>query len=113
MKELGEWGDGVGFAVVVWDGALVCLPGSGCVGFHSEAGGFARLKHDNIVDVCDLWRSEDGRLFISMELLRGVTMCAAMKFHRWIDDWTVVELMVEILSAIHKSHGPGLIHRDL
>src|ERR1700736_365624 len=46
--------------------------------FLMEAKASARINHPNIIEVIDVGQSEDGALFMVMELLTGVSLETAM-----------------------------------
>src|SRR5580658_3520638 len=85
---------GEGASGVVWAGEhvelgrklaiKVLLPGHGSASdaierFRREARAVARLSHPNLVQLYDFGRSLDGRVFLAMELLHGVTVDELVK----------------------------------
>jgi len=78
-----------------------------------------RLKHPNIVDVYEL-DEVGGNLFISMELVEGVTLRQVIQTRQVIPGAVVMEIAVAIASGLTKAHGArstarsmGLVHCDL
>lgn len=82
--------------------------------FLNEAKVSARINHPNIVEIIDVGQTDDGQLFIVMELLNGVTL--EMALHRQVPPMTFHELarvMVDVASAMEAAHAAGVVHRDL
>ncbi len=82
--------------------------------FMLEARVSARVNHPNIIEVIDVGQTEDGTLFLVMELLHGQSLEAAlrrqkpaMRVHEFLD------VMVEVARALAAAHKSGVIHRDL
>src|SRR3984957_7656717 len=85
--------------------------------FRREARAVAKLSHPNLVQLYDFGRSFDGRVFLAMELLTGVTLDKHMKDGREGDggmDWREsVDLAIDACRALEAAHSAGLVHRDL
>ncbi|MFO0666990.1 MAG: serine/threonine-protein kinase [Polyangiaceae bacterium] len=82
--------------------------------FLKEAKVSARIDHPNIIEVIDVGQTDDGSLFLVMELLTGVTLETALR--RQQPPMTLSELtfvMVEVARALSAAHRSGVIHRDL
>jgi eukaryotic-like serine/threonine-protein kinase len=75
-----------------------------------EARAMARLSHPNVIAVHDVG-ALDGRVFVAMELVDGVTLSD------WLTettrDWRdVVSLFVQAGRGLAAAHAVGLVHRD-
>jgi serine/threonine protein kinase len=82
--------------------------------FLKEAKVSARVNHPNIIDILDVGQTDDGKLFLVMELLSGVPLEVAMR--RQTPPMTIPELvfvMTEVASALAAAHRAGVVHRDL
>ncbi|HEY8076285.1 MAG TPA: serine/threonine-protein kinase [Labilithrix sp.] len=82
--------------------------------FLKEAKVSARVNHPNIIDVNDVGQTEDGQLFLVMELLTGIPLDVALR--RQNPPMTSYELalvMIEVASALAAAHKSGIVHRDL
>lgn len=84
--------------------------------FIKEAQIARRLRHDNIVSVHDVSTTDEGVLYLSMELLKGTSLRAYLKKHRQVRKMVSVRLAIDvtlqILRALEYAH-KMVIHRDL
>ncbi|MBT8492306.1 MAG: serine/threonine protein kinase, partial [Deltaproteobacteria bacterium] len=80
--------------------------------FIQEAQAVNQIRHRNIVDITDLVETEDGNIFIIMELLEGQSLTALLREGR-LGRERAVALLVQICDALAAAHGQGIIHRDL
>jgi tetratricopeptide (TPR) repeat protein len=75
-----------------------------------EAQALARLKHPHVVTVYDAGRV-DGQVFVSMELVPGMTMGDWLRARK--RTWTeVIALMRQAAAGLQAAHDAGIIHRD-
>jgi serine/threonine-protein kinase len=82
--------------------------------FLLEAKVSARINHPNIIEIIDVGQSEDGSLFLVMELLNGSSLDVAMR--RQQPPMTVYDLLLymkEVGVALDAAHRSGVVHRDL
>jgi serine/threonine protein kinase/tetratricopeptide (TPR) repeat protein len=82
--------------------------------FEREARAASALNHPHICTIYDVGTAPeaDGRPYLVMELLRGVTLYEAMSSGP-LSVPTVIALGVQIAEALDVAHGAGIIHRDL
>ena len=81
--------------------------------FRREARIAAQLRHPGITTVYDIG-SDDGCLFIVMELLHGRDLEAALaEWPAGLPVGMVVELAVQAAGALHAAHAGHIVHRDL
>jgi serine/threonine protein kinase len=79
--------------------------------FEDEARAVAALSHPNILSVHDIG-SENGQLYIVMELLEGETL--RERLGRAPLPWRkAVEGAAAIADGLAAAHGKGIVHRDL
>ncbi len=81
--------------------------------FRREARAAGRMQHPNAVTVTDFGTTEDGYLYIVMELLEGRTLRDLIAHEAPLDPARAVSLMLQTCSAVGAAHDAGLIHRDL
>ncbi len=81
--------------------------------FLREAKHTARIQHENIVDVFDLGRGEDGDLFFVMELLAGQTLSQLLQSQERLEPELATHVGAQIADALEAAHRGGIVHRDL
>ncbi|MEM1417326.1 MAG: serine/threonine-protein kinase, partial [Myxococcota bacterium] len=77
-----------------------------------EAKTASSIEHDNIVDVVSFDVTDDGRVFLVMELLRGESLADALD-HGPMPLERALPLAYQVADALQAAHDAGVIHRDL
>lgn len=80
--------------------------------FEREAHTISRLQHPNTITVFDFGQSEDGFLFLSMELLEGVTLTDAIKRGPMRAN-RAVHIASQMCRSLAEAHRAGIVHRDI
>jgi serine/threonine-protein kinase len=78
-----------------------------------EACVLANLDHPAIVDVLDAGVLADGRAWLAMNIIDGVTLAKRLSDERTLPAAEVVRLLSHVASALAAAHGAGVVHRDL
>ncbi len=80
--------------------------------FLHEARAATRLEHPNVITVFDFGRTDDGLLYIVMELLNGRSLADEIE-RGPIAPLRTVQLIAQVADAVQHAHDRGLVHRDL
>jgi serine/threonine protein kinase/Tfp pilus assembly protein PilF len=80
--------------------------------FEQEACAASALNHPNILTIHEFGRSEDGTNFIVMEFVEGVTL-TERKANGRTSVGEVLDVAVQVASALSAAHEAGIIHRDI
>ena len=80
--------------------------------FYNEAKACSRLQHPNTIRMFDFGQTSDGRLFMTMELLEGISLRQAivqgpMAYSR------VLKILIQCCASLAEAHSIGIIHRDI
>ncbi|WP_345584863.1 serine/threonine-protein kinase [Streptomyces prasinosporus] len=77
-----------------------------------EAWAAARIADRNVVTVYDV-ATEDGRPWIVMELVRGLSLAEVLDAEGPLPPRRAAHIGAEVLAALRAAHGAGVLHRDV
>lgn len=80
--------------------------------FHREAQALTELSNPHIVNIYDI-SEKNGLQYLVMEYVPGTNLKEYIEKHHQLSYQRVVEIMMQILSAVKEAHSHGIIHRDL
>ncbi len=81
--------------------------------FQQEAKTLASLEHPGIVTIFDFGQSDDGALYLVMELLRGRSLEELVAEQGPLSGAAVIEIALQTADAVAEAHALGIVHRDL
>ena len=80
--------------------------------FYNEAKACSRLQHPNTIRMFDFGQTSDGRLFMTMEFLDGVSLRDAVAKGP-LAPQRVVKILIQCCASLAEAHSIGIIHRDI
>ncbi len=80
--------------------------------FRTEAKAASRVGSDHIVELYDFAELPDGRLFFTMELVKGPTLAKEIA-DRPLDGARVIGILRQVCKGLAAAHQAGVIHRDI
>jgi eukaryotic-like serine/threonine-protein kinase len=81
--------------------------------FFNEARAAAAVRHPGIVEIYDFGHDDEGRAFIVMEYLEGVTLTRRIEGEPPIERDEALDIAAQIASVLAAAHEAGIVHRDL
>jgi len=82
--------------------------------FLKEIETHSRLSHKNIVGYIEFIKSSDGRMFLVMERIKGISLLEIIKkLGRQNDEENIASILIQVLEALEHAHERRIIHRDL
>lgn len=81
--------------------------------FRREAQAAARLKHPNAVSIYDFGVTNDGLVYLVMELVEGQNLRHIIKQQGPLSSATVSEITNQVCAALQVAHQQHVVHRDL
>jgi len=81
--------------------------------FEREARAAASLTHPNTIRIFEFGASDDGVLFIAMELLEGLDVEALVEVAGPLPPARAVKLVRQACASLAEAHVAGIVHRDI
>jgi tRNA A-37 threonylcarbamoyl transferase component Bud32 len=81
--------------------------------FQREAQAAARLKHPNAVTIHDFGVSEDGIIYLIMELVEGQNLRTIIKKEGPMTAAAAANVIRQVCAALTEAHRQNIIHRDI
>lgn len=80
--------------------------------FRSEAEALRQLEHAGIVRIRGTGETDDGRLFIAMELVVGCDLGRLLRAEK-LPPARAYEIFLKVCAALTHAHSRGIVHRDV
>jgi eukaryotic-like serine/threonine-protein kinase len=81
--------------------------------FRREAEAAARLKSPHTVQLYDFGVTDEGRLYLVMELLDGLDLDSLVRRDGPLTAARVVHILRQVCESLEEAHDVGLVHRDI
>jgi serine/threonine protein kinase len=81
--------------------------------FQIEAQAASSLSHPNLIVTNDFGVTSDGRPYLVMELLDGLSLSDLLKQEKRLPLERAVPIFIQICDALSHAHAKGVLHRDL
>ncbi len=81
--------------------------------FRREALVAANLQSPHTVAIYDFGVTDDGTLYIVMELLEGMTLDALVREHGPLPANRVIAILRQVSESLAEAHAAGVVHRDI
>jgi eukaryotic-like serine/threonine-protein kinase len=81
--------------------------------FRREAQAAARLKHPNVVAIHDFGVSDDGVIYLVMELVEGRNLRTVIREQGPLAPSLATEIVRQVCAALTVAHRQQIVHRDL
>lgn len=79
----------------------------------AEARRAGRVVDEHCARILDVGETEDGTVYLAMELAAGETLDLWLRGGKGLPPHTAVEILAQVCHALVAIHGAGLVHRDL
>ena len=81
--------------------------------FRREAEACSKLTNPHTVTIYDFDETEDGTLYLAMELLRGRALQEVERTDSPLEPRRVLQILDQVAEALGEAHGLGIVHRDM
>jgi serine/threonine-protein kinase len=80
--------------------------------FAREAEAVSRLSHVNVISVLDFGETEEGLLYLVMDLAAGESLAELVHREAPLNAARAIEILARLAKGLSHAHGHGLVHRD-
>ena len=95
---------------MVGDGATAQLA---VARFRREAEAAAQLRSPHTIEIYDFGVTQDGTLYLVMELLEGTDLESLVRKHGPLPPGRVIYILRQVCESLEEAHTSGLVHRDI
>ncbi|HXI13723.1 MAG TPA: protein kinase [Thermoanaerobaculia bacterium] len=80
--------------------------------FLQESHAASVLNHPNVSVIYEVGESAEGKIFIAMEYIEGVTLSQA-RSNRTMESAEILDIAIQASDALDEAHSRGITHRDI
>lgn len=80
--------------------------------FAREAEAVSRLSHGNVISVVDFGETEEGLLYLVMDLADGESLAQLVHREAPLEPARAIEILARLAKGLAHAHRNGLVHRD-
>jgi hypothetical protein len=91
----------------------VALAQTAVARFRREAEAAARLRSPHTVELYDFGVTEEGTLYLVMELLEGQNLEVLVRQQGPLDPGRAISILRQVCESLEEAHSHGLVHRDI
>ncbi len=81
--------------------------------FEREMKATSKVDHQNTVRVYDFGETDEGKLFLAMELVKGDSLRGVIEKTGVFETIRALKIAIQIGKALNAAHSEGIVHRDL
>ena len=81
--------------------------------FNREAANAAKIRHPNVCAVYDYGETDDGLIYLAMELIDGESLSTALRRQNTVAPQRAAQILRQTADALQAAHELGIVHRDL
>ncbi len=81
--------------------------------FRREAYHVSQLRHPNTITLYDYGQTEEGLIYMVMEILEGTSLADTVQDEGAIEWPRASHIFIQVLKSLSEAHQRGLVHRDL
>jgi serine/threonine protein kinase len=80
--------------------------------FEQEASAALRINHPNVCVIHEIGITKDGRHFIAMEHIEGMTLRDRMTLRQLLPA-EALQVAIQVVAALEAAHAAGIVHREI
>lgn len=81
--------------------------------FETETAAIFRVKNENVIQIIDTGKTEDGRPWFTMPFLDGLSLSQLLKERKKLPIAESLNIFIQICKGLDAAHSAGTIHRDI
>ncbi len=81
--------------------------------FETETDAIFKIKNENVIQIIDTGKTEDGRPWFTMPFLDGQSLSQLLKERKKLPIAESLDIFIQICKGLDAAHSAGTIHRDI